>query len=66
MCHLWLLLHATATSDTEREECRAGLDEARNLVRLRASSFPTLQFALLRVNSVFWKGLENVIDSSRS
>ena len=66
MCNLWLLLYAAATSDTERDECRAGLNEARNLLRLRASSFPTLQFALLRVNSIFWKGLENVIDPSRS
>jgi hypothetical protein len=66
MCNLWLLLHATATSDSERGECRAGLDEARNLLRLRANSFPVLQFALLRVNSVFWKGLGEVIDPARS
>jgi len=66
MCNLWLLLHATATSDAERDACRAGLDEARNLLRLRATSFPTLQFALLRVNSVFWKGLGEVIDPTRS
>jgi hypothetical protein len=66
MCNLWLLLHATATCDTERDECRAGLDEARNLLRLRAGSFPVLQFALLRVNSIFWKGLGEVIDPARS
>ena len=66
MCNLWLLLHATATCDTERDECRAGLDEARNLLRLRAASSPVLQFALLRVNSIFWKGLGEVIDPARS
>jgi hypothetical protein len=66
MCNLWLLLHATATSDSERDECRAGLDEARNLLRLRAGSFPTLQFALLRVNSIFWKGIGNVVDEGKS
>lgn len=66
MCNLWVLLYATATSSLERDECRAGLDDSRNLLRLRANSFSILQFALLRVNSIFWKGLDNVIDTERS
>lgn len=66
MCNLWLLLYSSARTRTERDECRAGLDDSRNLLRLRATSFPVLQFALLRVNSLFWKGLDNVIDTERS
>jgi hypothetical protein len=66
LCNLWLLLYSSAPSSTERDECRAGLEESRNLLRLRATSFPILQFALLRVNSLFWKGLDNVVDVERS
>lgn len=63
MCSLWLLLYATAKSNTERDRCKAGLDESRNLLRLRASSCSMFQFALLRVNSIFWKGLDDVFDT---
>ncbi|KAF2718691.1 hypothetical protein K431DRAFT_127018 [Polychaeton citri CBS 116435] len=54
MCNLWLLLYSTATSSAERIECKEGLDEAHNLLRLRANSFPLLRFAQLRVNSFFF------------
>lgn len=66
MRNLRLLLYSTATSDTENHDSRAGLEQFRNLSRLHANSFPVLQFALVRVNSVFWKGLDNVIDSART
>jgi hypothetical protein len=60
MCNLALLLHVTADSSEEVQECRALLDHARRTVRLQSKSFDVLRFSLLRIDAIFWKGLDNV------
>ncbi|XP_014557218.1 hypothetical protein COCVIDRAFT_97745 [Bipolaris victoriae FI3] len=60
LCNLALLLHVTADSPEEARECRALLDQARRSVRLQSKSLDILKFSLLRIDSIFWKGLENV------
>ncbi|EUC39970.1 hypothetical protein COCMIDRAFT_110019 [Bipolaris oryzae ATCC 44560] len=60
LCNLALLLHVTADSPEEAQECRALLDHARRSVRLQSKSLEILRFALLRIDSIFWKGLNNV------
>jgi hypothetical protein len=59
---MWLLLYSTSLDDTESGECKVGIEQARNSMRWRASSLPMLRFALLRIDSIFWKGLDNVLE----
>jgi hypothetical protein len=61
LCNLALLLFVTADSVEDAEECRLLLDRARRAVRLHSRSLDILRFSLLRIDSIFWKGLENVI-----
>ncbi|EMD62609.1 hypothetical protein COCSADRAFT_173048 [Bipolaris sorokiniana ND90Pr] len=60
LCNLALLLHATADSPEEAQECRTLLDQARIAVRLQSKSLDILRFSLLRIHSIFWKGLDSV------
>ncbi|THY19389.1 hypothetical protein D6D01_07072 [Aureobasidium pullulans] len=61
LCNLALLLYATAQDTEEAQECRLLLDRARQIVRLQSKSLDILRFPLLRIDSIFWKGLENVL-----
>ncbi|EMD93697.1 hypothetical protein COCHEDRAFT_1223361 [Bipolaris maydis C5] len=60
LCNLALLLHVTADSSEEAQECRSLLDQARRAIRLQSKSLDFLRFSLLRIDSIFWKGLDNV------
>lgn len=61
LCNLALLLHVTADSPEEAQECRVLLDRARRAVRLQSKSLDILRFSLLRIDAIFWKGLDNVL-----
>ncbi|USP80439.1 hypothetical protein yc1106_07713 [Curvularia clavata] len=60
LCNLALLLHVTADSSEEAQECKALLDHARRAIRLQSKSLEILRFSLLRIDSIFWKGLDHV------
>mgnify|MGYP000865975048 CR=1 FL=1 len=55
------MLQVSADSDEEAQECRMLLERARRAVRLQSKSLAMLRFSLLRIDSIFWKGLDNVL-----
>ncbi|CAA9956767.1 fungal specific transcription factor domain protein [Pyrenophora teres f. maculata] len=61
LCNLTLLLHVTSESPEEAQECRILLDRTRRAVRLQSKSLEILRFSLLRIDAIFWKGLDNVL-----
>jgi len=61
LCNLALMLHVSAETIGEAQECQISLDRARKAIRLHAKSLDVLRFSLLRIDSIFWKGLDNVL-----
>lgn len=61
LCNLALLLQVSAETAEEASECQVSLDRARKTIRLQAKSLEILRFSLLRIDSIFWKGLDNVL-----
>jgi hypothetical protein len=55
------MLHVSAETLEEAQECQVSLDRARKAIRLHAKSLDVLRFSLLRIDSIFWKGLDNVL-----
>ncbi|CAD0084064.1 unnamed protein product, partial [Aureobasidium vineae] len=64
LCNLALLLHISADSVEEAQECQVLLDRARRVIRLHSKSLEILRFPLLRIDSIFWKGLDNVLTTN--
>ena len=60
MLNLRLLLFITARSDDEAREEKKSLDQVRRVLRMQSKSFGVLRFALLRLDSVYWKGFGEV------
>lgn len=48
-------------SSNEYMKAREALDRARIIFRLHAKSLDMIQFALLRIDAVFWIGWEKVL-----
>lgn len=61
LCNLALTLQVSAETVEEASECQVSLDRARKTVRLQSKSLDILRFSLLRIDSIFWKGLDNVL-----
>lgn len=61
---LWLMLFLGSASVGEAKEMRQGLMQARWLLRVRARSFDVLQLALLRIDSIWWRGIRETIHLS--
>ena len=61
LCNLALMLHVTAETAEEAMECQVSLERARKTIRLQSKSLEALRFSLLRIDSIFWKGLDNVL-----
>lgn len=61
LCNLALMLQVSAETVDEARECQVSLDRARKTIRLQSKSLDILRFSLLRIDSIFWKGLDNVL-----
>ena len=61
---LWQMLFLSSASVEEANETKQGLMQARWLLRVRARSFAALQLALLRIDSVWWRGIGETIHLS--
>lgn len=61
LCNLALSLYVSAETAEEASECQVSLDRARKTIRLQSKSLHILRFSLLRIDSIFWKGLNNVL-----
>ena len=61
LCNLALMLHASAETVEEALECHVSLERARKTTRLQSKSLDVLRFSLLRIDSIFWKGLNNAL-----
>ncbi|KAL3425243.1 fungal specific transcription factor domain-containing protein [Phlyctema vagabunda] len=57
-----LFFLSITNSPEEAPEGLATLDQARQLYRVQARSFSLVRFALLRIDAVFWVGLDTVIN----
>jgi hypothetical protein len=57
------LLSAVVTSNNENEaaEWLALLQTTRRELRLKATTLPVLRLGLLRIDAVFWRGLDKVL-----
>ncbi|KAJ5624098.1 transcriptional regulator family: Fungal Specific TF [Penicillium lagena] len=57
-----ILLMASISSDTaEATSWASSLQQVRRDMRLKADVLPCLRLGLLRIDSIFWKGLDNVL-----
>ncbi|KAH7024403.1 uncharacterized protein B0I36DRAFT_386988 [Microdochium trichocladiopsis] len=58
---LWLTLLLLAPTPAEAAECYTWNSRVRELLRTRARSFAPLRLALLRADSIWWRGLESTV-----
>ncbi|KAH6696929.1 fungal-specific transcription factor domain-containing protein [Plectosphaerella plurivora] len=61
ICFSQLLMAVSATDTEEAASWVADLQATRRALRFKAPSFPMLRLGLLRIDSLFWRGVENVI-----
>lgn len=55
------MLFLSSPTTEEAEEAKTALVQSRQLLRFRAKSFEPLRFALLRNDSVWWRGLRETV-----
>lgn len=61
---LWQIYYLSSGSIEEAWETKQGLMQARQSLRFRARSFDLLRLALLRVDSIWWRGIRETIHLS--
>jgi hypothetical protein len=61
ICFLDLLMAVTATDTQEATAWFQDLHSARKEMRLKSNMLPVLQLGLLRIDALFWKGIDKVL-----
>lgn len=61
LCFSWLLTITSSNSYEEAQTCIEHLQSTRRELRLKATSFPVLRLGLLRIDSIFWRGIDKVL-----
>ena len=59
--YLHLLMLASSPDYDEAATCLSELQSLRSELRVKSASFPVMRLGLLRVDSLFWRGLDKVI-----
>lgn len=60
--NLMLHMFVISTSPEEAKERMQRIRDTRETLRLSSKQLPVLQLGLLRIDSVFWKGLDQIFD----
>jgi hypothetical protein len=63
MCSTCMALVVTSRTHDEAAEYRALLAKVRSTLRMQSKSFEMMRFALLKIDAVFFVGLERVFTS---
>jgi len=58
--NLSVLLFTTAETEEESDECIRAILRIRNALRSQSKAYDVVRLARLRVDSLFWKGFENL------
>jgi hypothetical protein len=61
ICFLDLIMAVSSSDAQEAVSCFADLHIARKEMRLKSNMFPVLRLGLLRIDAVFWKGVDKVL-----
>lgn len=62
LCYLLLLMVVTADDYADAAEWLRELQTLRSELRIKSRGLPVLRLGLLRIDSIFWKGVDNVIN----
>lgn len=62
LCFTSLMLIVSSTSQSNATQLIQNLQATRKRLRLKANSLAVLRLALLRIDSIFWRGPEQVIE----
>ncbi|KAH9232378.1 hypothetical protein K456DRAFT_1750790 [Colletotrichum gloeosporioides 23] len=61
VCFTLMTMAVTSADFEEASGWIADLESTRKLLRLKVVSFPFLRLGLLRIDALFWRGIENVL-----
>ena len=61
LCFSWLLMIISSNTYEEAKICIEHLQSTRKELRLKATPFPVLRLGLLRIDSIFWRGIDKVL-----
>ncbi|KAM0347307.1 hypothetical protein ACHAPU_004826 [Fusarium lateritium] len=62
MCYAMLFMFVSAPTFDEAFSCIKLLEATRRQMRLKANAFVVLRLGLLRMDSIFWRGIDQVLD----